>query len=68
MKRFEYIQKMSVEEMAKFFSTDSFPDLPHSACNICQYNEGMWCNKLDGCTDEYQIKLYEKWLNEEISN
>lgn len=70
MKRFEKIQKMNIEEMAKFFSVNSSPNLPHSACDICQYCEGMWCEVPDGfhCTNEYKTDLYKKWLNEELSN
>jgi hypothetical protein len=60
---------MSVKELAKFFSTDSFPDLPHSACDICQYNAGIFCGKTtDDCTNEYKADLYEQWLSEELSN
>lgn len=68
MKRFEKIQKMNIDEMSKFFSTDSPPDFPHSACYICQYNEGLFCNNPDCCTNEYKTSLYKKWLNKELSN
>lgn len=68
MTRFDNIKKMSVDEMADFFSTDSFPDLPHSACSICQYDDGIFCSNQDGCTNEYRAGLYKKWLDEELSN
>ena len=65
MTRFECIQKMSIEEMAKFFSTDTYPDFPHTSCDICPYDEGMWCDHRDECTSEYKAELYKKWLSEE---
>lgn len=70
MTRFEKIQKMSVDEMAKFFVTNSSPDLPHSACYICKYDNGMWCEAPDdfNCTYEYKTELYKKWLNQKIKN
>lgn len=67
MTRFENIQKMNIEEMAKFFSTNSLPDLPHSPCTICQHNEEISCAKPDACTTEYKMELYKKWLSEESS-
>lgn len=70
MTRFEKIQKMSVDEMAKFFSANSSPNLPHSACDICKYDGRITCNSPDDfhCNDEYTAELYKKWLSEESAN
>lgn len=64
MKRFEKIKLMSVEEMAYFFSSE-YPNLPHSPCYICQYDQGLFCTKSDECTDEYKAWIYQQWLEGE---
>ena len=66
MTRFENIKNMNIEEMARFFSADSYPNLPHSACDICQYSQGwLYLKPSDDCTNEYKAELYKKWLGEE---
>lgn len=66
MKRFEKIKQMSVEEMSKFFSKHTYPNLPHSACYICKYAYCMGCSNPGDCTDEYMAEVYKMWLNEEV--
>ena len=66
MTHFENIKLMSIEEMAKYFSSGRYPDLPHSACDICKYDEGLFCTKFDGCTEEYKARVYKKWLKSEV--
>jgi hypothetical protein len=67
MTQFENIKKMNIEEMAKFFSTDTYPDFPHSPCYVCEYDEGMCCAKPDSCTVEYKVEMYKKWLSQETN-
>lgn len=67
MTQFEKIQKMSIKEMARFFSSNKAPDFPNSPCYICPHDiAGKFCVNSEPCTKEYKISLYEKWLSEEI--
>ena len=64
--QFEKIKLMDVEDMSKFFATNKYPDFPHSPCDICKYNEGLFCDKFDGCTNEYKAYVYRMWLESEV--
>ena len=66
MTRFEKIKLMNIEEMAGFFSARKYPNLPHSPCYICQYDQGLSCIKSYECADEYKTWLYKQWLEEEV--
>lgn len=65
MTRFERIKNMTIEEMAVYFSTGRYPNLPSSPCYICSYDEGLFCSKNGRCTDENKAQIYQRWLEDE---
>lgn len=65
MTQFERIKNMTVEEMAEFFAVDKYPNFPSSPCYVCEYDEGIFCNKPTNCTDENKARVYQKWLESE---
>lgn len=64
MTQFKRIKNMTIEEMAKFFAIDKYPNVPPSACFICEHDQGFYCRR-GGCDDEHKIKMYQKWLESE---
>lgn len=62
---FEKMQKMNIEELARFVSSGKYPDLPHAPCYVCEYDEGMNCCKPGICTEEFKIEIYKDWLSAE---
>lgn len=67
MTNFERIKAMSVEELAEFFSNGKYPNLPHSACYICKYDEGFNCLSPSPCDDAFQKQVYKEWLERECA-
>lgn len=66
MTNFERIKAMTIEEMARCLQTNRYPDVPHSPCYVCKYDEWFECRKSDECTDEYEVEVYRKWLESEV--
>ena len=60
------IKNMNIDEMSEFFSSNEYPDFPHSPCYICEYDKGMTCGKLTGCNSEQKLKVYKEWLEKEV--
>lgn len=62
---YDFIKGLSIEDMAVFFALDREPFLPHSACYICEYFDGPYCEKNAPCSEKDQINVYKRWLNQE---
>ena len=65
MTNFDRIKNMTLEEMSEFFAVDKYPNFPSSPCYVCEYDEGIYCNKPTNCTDENKSRVYQKWLESE---
>jgi len=59
MNNFERIKNMTVEELAEYLASNSFPSSP---CYVCEYDEGVNCIKEGFCPNEYREALYAAWL------
>ena len=62
---YDFVKGLGIEDMAKFCALNREPYLPHSACYICEYFDGPYCEKNAPCSEKDQINIYKQWLNQE---
>ena len=62
---YDFVKGLDIENMAKFCALNREPYLPHSACYVCEYFEGLYCTKEAPCSEKDQINVYKQWLSQE---